>query len=238
MLREGIRTVKKKGIHHVLETSGRIRRYTPWLGDRLSFLYDRIMEKKIFPKKFNADISLHEAILTEELSGVHGRRVLELAAGSGSAAAFLSADNRYAGTDISPGLLRRARRRFAAAGFEAADFYVAAADDLPFADGIFDVLLCHLALNFFTDLGPVIREARRLLAPAGAFLCSVPVPERLSGKVRIRGVFRSETELAKQFSAQGFRFTSLGHTNGALLYFCATAAASGKKNLTTGLSAE
>ena len=69
----------------------------------------------------------HHDILRQELKGVHGKHVLELATGSGSAVNFLMNDNRYTGTDVSPGLLKKAVNRFLSAGFKEAEFYVASA---------------------------------------------------------------------------------------------------------------
>ena len=57
--------------------------------------------------------------------------MLELATGSGNAVNFLPNDNKYTGADISPGLLRKAVKRFRAAGFKDDEFYVTSADDLP-----------------------------------------------------------------------------------------------------------
>ena len=74
----------------------------------------------------------HYKILSNELKGVHEKRVLELSTGSGGAVTFLSNDNQYAGADISPGLLRKAVKNFRNAGFKNAEFYVTSADDLPF----------------------------------------------------------------------------------------------------------
>ena len=54
---------------------------------------------------------------------IHGKTVLELASGSGSAVYFLAKDNRYTGSDISPGLLKRAVKKFNTAGFKEAEFY-------------------------------------------------------------------------------------------------------------------
>ena len=54
----------------------------------------------------------HYKILSNELKGVHEKRVLELSTGSGGAVNFLSNDNQYAGADISPGLLRKAVKKF------------------------------------------------------------------------------------------------------------------------------
>ena len=157
MLKNGIEVIDKRGVHYIVENGGRPRTFKPWLGDAFSFLYDFIMEKSIFPRKFGGDIDRHCEILGKELQGVHGKRVLELATGSGSAVNFLPNDNRYTGTDISPGLLRKAVKRFRNAGFTNGEFYVTGADELPFDDNCFDVVLCILSLNFFNDIQGVFR---------------------------------------------------------------------------------
>ena len=102
MLKNGIKVVNKKGLNYIVEDGGKLLQFKPWLGDSFSFLYDFIMKSSIFPKKFGGDMSKHYEILSQELKGVHGKRVLELATGSGSAAHFLPNDNQYTGTDISP----------------------------------------------------------------------------------------------------------------------------------------
>jgi ubiquinone/menaquinone biosynthesis C-methylase UbiE len=140
----------------------------------------------------------------------------------GSATSFLPKDNLYTGTDISPGLLRKAVKRFNAAGFKEAEFYVTPAETLPFDDNCFSVCLCILSLNFFNNITNVFQEIKRVLIPGGAFICSVPVPERKKSQSTIRGTLYSETALEKQCQAHGFRFESMPFENGALLYFKAT----------------
>jgi len=218
-LKPDIRDITKRGLHYIAENGGHVIRYKPWLGDWFSFLYDHIMSKSIFPKKFGGDIETHYEILKEALDGVQGKRVLELATGSGSAVHFLDKDNRYTGTDISPGLLKQAVKRFREAGFQKTEFYVVSADELPFANNSFDLCLCILSLNFFSDAKKVFQETRRVLLQKGVLVCSVPVPERNSVQSTIRGRLYSEAELEKSLGDCGFRFEPLSRENGALLYF-------------------
>jgi SAM-dependent methyltransferase len=146
MLKNGIQLIRKKDLCYVADGKKNAKRFKPLLGDAFSFLYDFIMRRSIFPKKFGGDIGKHNEILSQVLKDIHGQRILELATGTGSAVNFLPNDNHYTGTDISPGLLKRAAKNFRTAGFKNADFYVASSDDLPFNDNFFDVVLCILSL--------------------------------------------------------------------------------------------
>ncbi len=219
MLRKGINVIKKRGLYYIVEDGNKPLRFKPWLGDTFSFLYDFIMEKSIFPGKFGGDINLHYEILAEELKGVHEKHVLELAAGSGSAVNFLPNDNHYTGTDISPGLLRKALKNFDNAGFKKAQFYVTNASDLPFDDNLFDIVLCILSLNFFDDVNKIFQEIKRVTTPAAAFICSVPVPERKKIQSKIRGILYSEEELERTCRESGMAYKTIPAENGALLYF-------------------
>jgi ubiquinone/menaquinone biosynthesis C-methylase UbiE len=177
------------------------------------------MKSSIFPKKFGGDMSKHYEILSQEMKEIHGKRVLELATGNGSAVNFLPNDNQYTGTDISPGLLRKAVKSFRAASFKEAEFYVTSADDLPFDNSFFPICLCILSLNFFSDVKKVFQEIKRVLVPGAVFICSVPVPERNRLQSTIRGMLYSEDELERICKEHDFRFESIPFENGALLYF-------------------
>jgi SAM-dependent methyltransferase len=222
MLKNGIRVIKQKDLCYIAESDDSIKRFKPWLGDSFSFLYDFIMENSIFPKKFGGGMSRHYEILSQALKGIHGKCVLELATGSGSAVNFLPNDNQYTGTDISPGLLRKAVKRFRVAGFKEIEFYVTSADGLPFDDNGFDVVLCILSLNFFDDIKKVLLEIKRVLMPGAVFICSVPVPERNRLQSTIRGTLYSAEELEEICKEHGFSFENFPDENGALLYFRAT----------------
>ena len=219
MLKNEIKVINKKGLHYIIEDGNRLLKFKPWLMDVFSFLYDFIMESSIFPKKFGGDINRHYEILSKELKRIHEKRVLELATGSGSAVNFLPNDNQYTGTDISAGLLRKAVGRFENAGFKNAVFFVTSADDLPFDDNHFNIILCILSLNFFNDIKKVFQEIKRVATPDAVFICSVPVPERNRLQSTIRGTLYSEEELGKICRGDGFKFESIPVDNGALLYF-------------------
>jgi len=218
-IKPDIQIIKKGELHYIVGSGNRLIRYKPWLGDSFSFLYDFIMSNSVFPKKFGGDIQKHYNVLTQQLAGSHGRQVLELGTGSGSTVHFLNSDNHYTGTDVSPGLLKQAAKRFIKSGFPDPEFYVVGADDLPFESNIFDLCLCILSLNFIGNVEIVFQEVSRVLLPDGVLVCSVPVPERNRLQSTIRGVLYPETELETICQEYGFKFERIPCENGALLYF-------------------
>jgi len=214
-----LKVIKKNQIYYLMDNHSKARKCKPWLGDMLCFLYDRIMEKSVFPKKFNGSIEKHYEILKDALKEICGKEVLEIATGSGNAVRFLNEDNFYTGIDISPGLLRRAFKNFEKQGFLNSEFYVANAADLPFNNDLFDIALCHLSLNFFSDIESFILELKRVLKPGGQFYCSVPVQEKKSQRAKIHGNLYTTETLRNLFRKHQFDFEKLIYENGALLYF-------------------
>lgn len=217
-LLKNVEIIEKNSLYYIAD-QGKKKNVKPWLGDLLSPLYDRLMEKVVFPKKLYGDIHQHFKILQDELCVIENSRILELGTGSGNAIQFLDRQNQYIGIDVSPGLLKQAHRRLTKAGFTNFSLYVTSAELLPFQDEQFDVCLCFLSLNFFSDIDGVIQDIKRLLVPVGSFICCVPVPERNVSNAEIRGTLYTEHELKNRFEKAGFKFQSCEYSNGALLYF-------------------
>ncbi len=217
--KESVTTIKKHGINYIVDKEGKIKKFKPWLGDILSFMYDKIMEKKIFPKLFNADLNKHFEILKKEFGHIHNLKVIEIATGSGTLAEFLPNDNHYIGIDISKGLLKRAYSKFKRYEFKNFELYNVNAETLIFDDNIFDLAVCNLSLNFFNNLDLVIQNLRKILKINSTFFCSVPITERKPKNSKIRGTVYSEKELIEIFSQYGFKFNKKRYSNGAVLYF-------------------
>jgi SAM-dependent methyltransferase len=96
-----------------------------------------------------------------------GERVLDVAAGNGNAT--LAAARRFAdvtSTDYVPQLLEKGRVRAAAEGL-LVDFRVADAEDLPFDDGSFDVVLSTFGAMFTPDHTRPAREMLRVARHGG-----------------------------------------------------------------------
>ncbi len=128
-------------------------------------------------------------------------------------------NDRYIGTDIHPGLLKIASKRFETIGFKETEFYVADACELPFEENHFDLALCNLSLNFFEDIEIFIAELKRVLTPNGVFYCTIPIKNRLKKGTIIHGDIYFEDELKGIFQRNGFKYSKLGYQNGAVLYF-------------------
>jgi ubiquinone/menaquinone biosynthesis C-methylase UbiE len=218
-IKESIKIIQKNKIYFILDNNGKVKKFKPWLGDMFSFLYDRIMKKSIFPKKFKGSIVKHFDILKEEYQNIHSRKLLEIATGSGFTAYLLNKDNSYTGIDISRGLLSKAVKKFKENNFQDAEFFVADATDMPFNNEFFDVVICDLSLNFIGNIEVFIKELKRVMKKEAVFYCSVPIPERKDPKVKIRGRLYSENELKTCFEKYKFSFIPKPIENGALLYF-------------------
>jgi ubiquinone/menaquinone biosynthesis C-methylase UbiE len=149
LLKEDFRVIEKKGIKYVADENGMPLYSKPWIGNFVSFLYDFLMKKVVFPGNLSADYDKHEEIIRTMLKDIKNKRILELAAGSGYTVDHLSPVNDYVGTDISPGLLKIAKKKFEKKGFRSIDFYVLSAENIPFKVNSFDVCICILSLNFF-----------------------------------------------------------------------------------------
>jgi SAM-dependent methyltransferase len=106
-------------------------------------------------------------LLCEAVDLRAGERVLDVACGNGNAS--LAAARRFCqvtGVDYVPALLERARERAKAEGLEAT-FQEADAEDLPFADASFDVVLSTCGAMFAPDQEQTASELLRVCRPGG-----------------------------------------------------------------------
>lgn len=112
-----------------------------------------------------------------------GERVLDVAAGNGNAT--LAAARRFAdvtSTDYVPDLLDDGRTRAAAEGLEV-DFQVADAEDLPFLDKNFDVVLSTFGAMFTPDHTRPAREMLRVVRDGGRIGLANWTPEGFIGQL-------------------------------------------------------
>lgn len=100
-----------------------------------------------------------------------GKRVLDLAGGTGDIAALaarhVGATGRVVLADINATMLAAGRDRLLDHGQANVQFAQADAAALPFADGAFDAVLVGFGVRNFTDQAGALREIARVLAPGG-----------------------------------------------------------------------
>jgi len=128
-------------------------------------------------------ITVVSELLIEALDLHSTERVLDVATGSGNAA--MAAARRgctVVGLDYVPALLIRARRRAEADGLEA-EFVAGDAEDLPFADGSFDVVSSVFGAMFAPDQEQTAREIARVCRPGGRIGLVAHTPEGFIGQL-------------------------------------------------------
>ncbi len=98
-----------------------------------------------------------------------GERVLDLAAGSGIAARAcghaVGPGGHVIALDVGANILKKAHSLYDAPAPAAWVRSDAAA--LPFADGVFDLVVCHQGLQFFADRTGAVNQLRRVVRPGG-----------------------------------------------------------------------
>jgi SAM-dependent methyltransferase len=117
-----------------------------------------------------------------EAAGIHqGQRVLDVAAGTGNAsvpAAETGAD--VTASDLAPELLDAGRERAQAAGVEL-DWIPADAENLPFADGSYDVVMSSIGVMFAPHHQTSADELVRVTRPGGTIALLSWTPEGMLG---------------------------------------------------------
>ncbi|WP_328471287.1 methyltransferase domain-containing protein [Actinoplanes sp. NBC_00393] len=96
-------------------------------------------------------------------------RILDVGVGTGRNLPHLPANSEITGIDLSPEMLTHARRRAADLGLRA-DLREGDAQQLPFADGSFDTVVCALSLCTIPEPRTAIAEMHRVLIPGGRLL--------------------------------------------------------------------
>lgn len=139
-----------------MERGDRATRQTQWRYDRFSIIYDQFeagMERMMFAR------------LRRRLwQAVRGRRLLEVGVGTGKNISYYPPESHVVAVDLSPGMLRRAKRRAAATPV---DLVLADAQHLPFRPGVFDAAVATFVFCSVPDAVAGLKEAARVLRPNG-----------------------------------------------------------------------
>ena len=92
---------------------------------------------------------------------------------------------RYVAVDLSPSMLRRARKRIDRRGLSRVELIRADATGIPLPDGSTDLFLSYWGLHCFPDPAAALVEAARILKPGGRLVGSTFVRGRDSLRQRL-----------------------------------------------------
>jgi arsenite methyltransferase len=103
-----------------------------------------------------------------------GEAVLDIGCGAGVdalvAAIMVGSEARVTGIDLIPEMLKRARTNLEKTSLKNVTFQEGSAEQLPFVDGIFDVVISNGVFNLIPDKTKALREVFRVLKSSGRFL--------------------------------------------------------------------
>ena len=100
-----------------------------------------------------------------------GERVLDLGCGAGTdslvAARMVGPEGHVVGIDMTREMLDKARRAVGEMGADNVEFVEGEAEQLPFPDASFDVVISNGVIDLIPDKDAVFSELHRVLAPGG-----------------------------------------------------------------------
>ena len=79
-------------------------------------------------------------------------------------------EGRVTGIDLIPEMLKRARTNLEKTSLKNVTFQEGSAEQLPFPDGTFDVVISNGVFNLIPDKAKALREVFRVLKSSGRFL--------------------------------------------------------------------
>ena len=97
--------------------------------------------------------------------------LLDIATGGGHTAnAFAPLLKKVIALDLTPEMLIAAEKFIRGNGHLNVDFKIGDAENLPFSDGVFDIVTCRIAPHHFPNANKFVEEVQRVLKPTGQFL--------------------------------------------------------------------
>lgn len=123
-----------------------------------------------------------------------GESVLDLGSGMGfdclAASLEVGRNGRVVGIDVTPEMVRRARRNAIEAGVPTVFFIVADIQSLPLPNDCFDVAISNCVINLCWDKARALAESYRVLRRGGRLAISdvvaiAPLPNRIAGDLSL-----------------------------------------------------
>jgi ubiquinone/menaquinone biosynthesis C-methylase UbiE len=188
----------------------------PWLSSRISRLV------------WGGDTKPYYESMASAATVPAGGTIVDCPCGAGPALRSipLKGSTRYVGIDLSPSMIRRARKRAAARGLAGFDFVQADATEIPLPSAVADLFLSFWGLHCFGDPRAAIIEAARILKPGGRLVGSsfVRGGDSLRQRFLVRphlgdfGPLGTQPEIESWLTAAGLELTS-AKRSGPLFFF-------------------
>jgi SAM-dependent methyltransferase len=204
----------------------------PWAS-----VYDFVVERETLARvagrvAFGTDTRLLYRAIDAVGELPDGSAVLDIPVGGGVALRGLRPEQeiRYVAADISPDMLARSQRVADERGLSQVDVQSADVENLPFADGEFDLVQSYAGLHCFPNPRKAVLEIARVVKPGGHFKGSVfltgtglrYVPAIVGGRLSgVMGPSGSRADLDGWLHEAGFQNVRI-EMSGAVGYFTAT----------------
>lgn len=157
-----------------------------------------------------------------------GGTIVDCPCGAGPALRALRPDAgvRYLAADLSPSMLRRARKRAASRGLDSVEFIEADAAELPLSADSADLFLSFWGLHCFDDPTAALAESARVLKPGSRLVgsCFVRGDDSLRQRLLVRpgsgdfGQVATEPEVGGWLGDAGFEACRMARS-GPMLFF-------------------
>ena len=198
-------------------------------------IYSAYMERprlnsRISRLVWGGDTKPYYASMAAASSVPAGSTIVDCPCGAGPALRAIPShgSTRYVGVDLSPSMLRRARKRAATRGLASTDFVRADAAEIPLPSGTADLFLSFWGLHCFGDPQAATVEAARLLKPGGRLVGSsfVRGHDSLRQRLLIRphagdfGPLGTQSEIESWFARAGLELIS-AKRSGPFFFFAA-----------------
>jgi len=187
----------------------------PWLGSRIA----RVV--------WGGDTRIYYESMAAAAEVPDGGTIVDCPCGAGPALRAVPAgrDVRYMGVDLSPAMLRRARRQAVARGLANTEFFAADATAIPLPSASADLLFSYWGLHCFADPRAATIELARVLRPGGRLVGSsfVRGKDSLRQRLLIRphvgdfGPIGTQAEIESWLAEAGLELT-VAKRSGPLLF--------------------
>jgi ubiquinone/menaquinone biosynthesis C-methylase UbiE len=198
--------------------------------------YDFVVERERLARRLGRVVwGTDMGLLYERLGAISampdGSAILDVPCGGGLAFRALRPEQRvrYVATDLSPGMLRRAKREAARRNLNQVELVEADVESLPFEDASFDLCVSFNSLHCFADPAAALREMARCLNPGAQLIADTAVRgagarfDRLIDLYARRGIFGhvgTIEDLRRWLADAGLDTVNL-ERSGAIVHFAA-----------------